>query len=109
MFHEQNVSDESGQEWRVHPRAVEVMDLHAPIVHHGPISPTVVAVGILLRLPNFGSKEMSHSGLVRPPAKRVEVYTSRGFKSRHLRSDLRKRNGRSVGAERQSQFESQLY
>src|SRR3954471_19690888 len=29
--------------------------------------------------------EASHSGLVRPPAKRVEDKTSRGFKSRRLR------------------------
>ena len=32
-----------------------------------------------------GREEMSHSGLVRPPAKRVEVQTSREFKSLHLR------------------------
>ena len=45
-----------------------------------------------------GDVEMSHSGLVRPPAKRVEVDSSRGFKSRHLRHmshvgplDMRKR------------------
>src|SRR5690625_8024744 len=35
-----------------------------------------------------GTREMSHSGLVRPPAKRVEDQTSRGFASRHLRSYL---------------------
>ncbi|VXC54587.1 hypothetical protein AERO9AM_70617 [Aeromicrobium sp. 9AM] len=39
-----------------------------------PIRRTGVAVGILFRLPvSIGGGEVSHSGLVRPPAKRVEV------------------------------------
>ena len=39
-----------------------------------PIRRTGGAVGILFRLPvSIGGGEVSHSGLVRPPAKRVEV------------------------------------
>ena len=34
----------------------------------------------------IGDGEMSHSGLVRPPAKRVGDKTPRGFKSRRLRT-----------------------